>query len=137
MKNIIIFSLFSILICSSAFALQPAVIGGIRDGLALGLMGEEPAGKNVDLRFGAELNTGSQPIVFFFGGKFYLTNAAGRYPMYLGLHAAAYGGSRTTDIGLGLSLILDRVLNVNPLFFEFGVDAAGGGHLQAQAGYKI
>lgn len=127
--------LFSLLFCSLAQALQPAVIGGIRNGLALGVIAEEPIASNTSLRFGAELNTGNQPIILFFGGKFYLTNISGKIPMSFGLQAVGYSGNRSTDLGLGISLIFSRPFNVNPLFFEFGVDVAGSGHLQAQAGY--
>lgn len=118
-----------------AWAMQPAIIGGVRDGLAIGMMAKQSVAKNVAIRFGAEVNTGSQPIILFFGGKFYLTNMSGS-PMSFGIGAVAYSGNKT-DAGLSASVIFDNAFNVRPLFFEFGIDVANKARLLLQAGYKI
>jgi hypothetical protein len=126
-----------VLFAGSVFAMQPEIIGGIRDGLALGIMADAPVARNAGVRFGIEANTGGQPIIAFFGGKFFLTNTGGS-PMYFGLGAVAYTGEKDkTDVGASLSVIFNRAFNINPLFVEFGIDVADSARVQAQAGYKI
>lgn len=125
-----------IVIGQGAWAMQPELIGGVRDGLAFGVMADQPVARNIGIRFGAQANTGKQPIVLFFGGKFYLTNF-GRVPMSLGLGAVAYSGGGKTDMGLTISLVFNRAFNVDPLFIEAGIDVAGSSRLQLQVGYKI
>ena len=71
MRKIMVVSCLLLVVSCSAWAMQPELIGGVRDGLALGVMAESPLSSNVTLRFGAEANTGPQPIILFFGGKFY------------------------------------------------------------------
>jgi hypothetical protein len=136
MKKSWIALLMALLFVSGSFAMQPEVVGGIRDGLAIGIMADTPIATNAGLRFGLEANTGKQPIMLFFGGKFFLTYAGGS-PMYFGLAAVGYSGNNKTDVGAGLSIIFNRAFNVNPMFVEFGVDVAGSARLQAQVGYKI
>ena len=135
MKKIIVVSCLLLVVSCSTWAMQPEIIGGVRDGLALGMMAEGPIARNVSLRFGAEVNTGKQPIILLFGGKFYLTHV-GRSPMYLGLGAVAYSGDNT-DAGIAISLVFNRAFNVNPLFIEAGIDVANKARLQLQVGYKI
>ena len=135
MRKIMVVSCLLLVVSCSAWAMQPELIGGVRDGLALGVMAESPLSSNVTLRFGAEANTGPQPIILFFGGKFYLSYV-GRSPMYLGLGAVAYSGE-TTDAGIAISLVFNRAFNVNPLFIEAGIDVANKARLQLQVGYKI
>lgn len=136
MKKIIVISCLLLVISCSARAMQPIVVGGIRDGLAVGIMAKNSIARNVALRFGVEANTGKQPLIVFFGGKFYLTSM-GSSPMSFGVGAVAYSGGDKTDAGLSLSLIFDRAFNVYPLVFECGVDVADKGRLLAQFGYKI
>ena len=137
MKKLAVILTASILFAGSAFAMRPAVIGGIRDGLAIGFMADSPVARNVGIRFGLEANTGGQPLLAFFGGKFYLTNTSGS-PMSLGVGAVAYTGDHhKTDVGASISVIFDRAFNVNPLFMEFGIDVADSARVQAQVGYKI
>jgi hypothetical protein len=136
MKKIIVGLLVSVMLAGSSLALVPEIIGGVRDGLAVGVMADNPIGKNVDLRFGAELNSGKQPIILFGGAKFFMTYF-GSSPMYLALAGVAYSGGSNTDVGLGLSLVFNRAFNVAPMFVECGVDFARTGRVQAQLGYKI
>ena len=136
MKKIIVVSCLLFVVSFSAWAMQPELIGGVRDGLAVGMLAESPISRNITLRFGAEANTGKQPIILLFGGKFYLTHVGRRTPMYLGLAAVAYSGE-TTDAGIAISLVFNRAFNVDPLFVEAGIDVAGKGRLQLQVGYKI
>lgn len=138
MKKIFLTSILTIILfVGSAMAMQPAVIGGIRDGLAVGLMGDQQVGRNFGLRIGLEANTGNQPIIAFFGGKFYLTNIGRHMPMSLGVSLVSYFGNRNADIGLGLSVIFNNFFDIKPFFFEIGVDAVSRGKLQAQLGYKL
>jgi hypothetical protein len=135
MKKVVVVSCLLLVASYSAWAMQPELIGGVRDGLALGVMAESPLSSNVTLRFGAEANTGPQPIILFFGGKFHLSYV-GRSPMGLGIGAVAYSGE-TTDAGIAISLVFNRAFNVNPLFIEAGIDVANKARLQLQVGYKI
>jgi len=136
MKKTIAVLMMSLVLAGSAFALTPSIIGGIRDGLALGMMIEDPLAKNVGFRLGAEGNTGHQPLLVFGGGKFYLGNI-GYSSFSLGLGAVIYAGNNHTDFGLSISAIFNNLLRVKPLFLEIGIDVAGAGRLQAQLGYKL
>src|SRR3989339_1373305 len=135
----IILAFLSLLVLMPAvFALQPSVVGGVRGGLALGMMADEGFKQNIGIRYGAEASTGDNPLILFFGGKFYLTDISQRYPLSFGVGLVGYfGGKGNGVVGPSVSLIFDRPFDVTPLFFEVGVDAAGSGKLQLQAGYKI
>jgi len=121
--------------CSQAA--QLSVLGGIRDGLAVGVVGDMSVARNLGLRYGVEANTGSQPVIVFLGGKFYLTSLAHQMPLSLGLGAVGYVGSGKTTPGLSLSLIIERAFNLPQLFIETGIDACDQGRFQLQLGYKI
>jgi hypothetical protein len=121
---------FCLLLSSSVWAFSPAVIGGVRDGLALGIMADEGVAKNVGLRFGVEADTGKNPLILFFGGKFYLMNVGKRYPMSLGLGLIGYLGGSKSEAGVSISLIFDKAFDIKPLFIEAGIDVAGSGKLQ-------
>ena len=121
----------------SVYALQPAIIGGVRDGLAIGLMADDQAGRNFGLRIGLEANTGYQPVIFFFGGKFYLTSLGRGIPLSLGLGLVSYFGRHNADLGFSVSFIFNNLFHRLPLFFEVGVDVVDTGRLQAQFGYKL
>ena len=136
MKNIIAILMTVVVLSGAAFAMQPSIIGGIRDGLALGMMIEGPLARNVGFRMGAEGNTGRQPLVAFAGGKFYLGNL-GYSSFSLGLGAVVYAGNNHTDVGVSVSAIFNNLMRVKPLFLEIGIDVAGPGRLQAQLGYKL
>jgi len=138
MKKVFVFmAMLLLLFGQGAWAVYPAVVGGIRDGLALGVMLEDSIARNVAIRGGIEANTGRQPLILFFGGKFYLTNIGRKIPMSLGLAFIGYTGNKGTDGGISISFIFERLFDINPLFFEAGIDVAGSGRLQAQVGYKV
>jgi hypothetical protein len=137
MKRIIVVGvLFLVLGCQLVYAAVPEIIGGIRDGLAVGLQLEAAVARNLTLRGGVEFDTGKQPVIAFLGGKFPLTSI-GRMPLSLGLGFVGYFGDRHTDPGFSLTFIFNRFLDLQPLFLEVGVDVAEHGRLVAQLGYKI
>ena len=130
--------LVMLLFCAQlANAVQMELIGGIRDGLAFGIMGEQTIARNLGLRYGVEANTGHQPIIIFIGGKFYLTDFRHEMPLSLGVGFVDYAGNNGNNAGVSLSLIINRAFNLKPLFIEAGVDIAGSGRLQLQVGYKV
>lgn len=120
---------------SECFAFRPAVIGGIRDGAALGLMLESGSNDNARLRLGFEANTGNTPGILFIGGKWLLTSIYSRYPMFFSGGLVGYLGNNNSDAGPYVSLIFERLFDVVPLFLEVGVDVVRSGKLQFQAGY--
>jgi|SRR3989339_827829 len=122
-----------LLLGSSCFAFRPSVIGGIRDGVGLGLMFESDISKNTTLRFGFEANTSNSPGIAFIGGKWFLSNV-GRFPMSLSGGLVGYFGNNSAA-GPCISLVFDRFLDVKPLFLEFGIDVVNSGKLLLQVGY--
>jgi len=137
MKKLLLGGFLFVFLFGCAQAAQLSVIGGIRDGLALGIMGDQSVAKNLGLRYGIEANTGSQPIIAFLGGKFYLTNLARQLPLSLGVGVVSYVGNGKTTAGLSLSLIIERAFNLPQLFIETGIDACDQGRFQLQLGYEI
>ena len=135
MKRLVVASILCLVASSCVWAIQPEVVGGVRDGLAVGIMGENPIAKNAALRFGVEGDTGKQPLILFAEGKFYLTNF-GPSQMSLGAGLVGYSGNES-KFGLSLALIFNRAFNVVPLFVEAGVDIVDTGRLRAQVGYKL
>ena len=137
MKKIMLaFIVLSVLSCQQAFAFRPEIIGGIRNGLAAGLMAEEPVSQDFSLRFGAEGTTGNEGIVLLAGGKFLMTYLD-RSPFSLGVGLVGYIGT-TGSIGFSVSGVVDRFLGVRPMFMEAGADfVANSIRLQLQLGYRI
>lgn len=134
MKKTILCAVVLLLLCSSSFAARYALIGGIRSGFAGGLMVQQYVSDTVAIRAGAELASGYDPICAFVGGKF-LLSYVGRYsPLSLGLGAVGFFGN-TSDMGLSVTCIIDRLFDVKPLFMEFGADVAGPVRLMLQLGY--
>ncbi|MDD4179001.1 MAG: hypothetical protein PHH14_03015 [Candidatus Margulisbacteria bacterium] len=127
---------FCLLISSSVWALQPAVVGGVRDGLAIGIMAEESIKSNIGIRFGAEANTGSNPLLIFCEGKFHLMDISNRYPMSLGAGLVGYLGN-SSNFGVPLCLIFDKPFDQKDFFCEAGVDIVSSGRLRLQVGYKF
>jgi len=136
MKKLAIVSCLLLVVSSMACAAVPEIVGGIRDGAALGMQLESSVAKNLTLRGGLEFCSGKQPFIAYFGGKIPLTGI-GRMPLGLGVGLVGYFGNDKTDLGLSLSFIFSNFLDINPLFLEVGIDAAGSGRLLAQLGYKI
>jgi len=136
MKKLMVFLAVFVLFAGAANALTPAIIGGIRDGAALGMMIEGPIARNLGFRLGAEGNTGKQPLIAFGGGKFYLGNI-GTSSFSFGLGAVVYAGNNHTEVGLSVSAIFNNLMRVKPLFLEIGIDMVDSGRLQAQLGYKL
>jgi hypothetical protein len=139
MRNNIIFVavLFVLLFASECLAFSPAVIGGAREGLALGLMLDSGTSNKPALRLGFEATTGDKPGIFFIGGKWFLNYISGRYPMFVSGGLVAALGSKNSDVGPYISLIFEHFLDVKPLFLEVGIDAIDSGRLQLQCGYKF
>ena len=137
MKKVMIAAMVLALMAGSSMAAVPSVVGGIRDGLAAGFFMDQGVAKNVALRGGLEFNTGNQPIILAFGGKFHLTYIGRSVPLALGAGFVGYFGNNHSDAGFSLTFIFGNLFDVQPMFFEVGVDAAGPGKLVAQLGYKI
>jgi len=135
MKKIIILMVAFIILFwgSSCLASQSAVIGGIRDGAALGLMMESGLSNGTILRLGFEANTSNTPGIAFIGGKWLLRSIGSRFPLYLSGGLVGYLGNNA-EAGPYISLIFDRFLDVTPLFLELGVDIVKSGRLQCQLG---
>jgi len=136
MKNWLLVCLVVGLLASSVSAAVPEIVGGVRDGLAIGLQLESSVARNLTIRGGIEFDSGSQPVVAFLGGKIPLTSL-GRMPLALGLGLVGYFGNNKNDVGFSLSFIFNRFLDIQPLFLELGVDVAGHGRPLAQFGYKV
>jgi hypothetical protein len=138
MKKIVIVILGLGLLVTASFALQPEIIGGVRDGLAVGVMIDHQLGKNYGMRIGIEGNTGHQPLILFLGGKFYLGNLAYNTPFSLGLAGVGYMGSGSSNaLGFGISGIINNAFGIKPMFVEFGVDVVGSARGLLQVGYKL
>ncbi len=138
MKNyLLVCFLVSVLAVMPASAMVPEIIGGVRDGLAIGLMADSSLGKYVGMRVGVEGNSGKNPLIAFLGLKFALTNI-GSSPLAFGIGGVGYFGGSKSNLGIAISVILNRAFGVPPMFVEGGIDAVeGGGKVQLQVGYKI
>ena len=136
-KTIVSAIVLLMLLGSSCLAFQPAIIGGIRDGVALGLMLESGPADGATLRMGLEADTSSAPGIVFVGGKWPLRNVSGRFPMALGGGLVGYLGNNSSQAGPYISVIFDRFLDVSPLSLEFGIDIVNYGRLQCQLGYPL
>ena len=136
MRKLVLILVSVVIFVSNAFAFTPAIIGGYRDGLAIGIMGSSSIARNVALRLGVEATGGDAPLIAFIGGKFYL-GGMGRMPMSLGLSGVMYSGNSNSTFGFGISAIFDRAFGVRPMFLEVGVDVVDTARAQIQLGYKI
>ena len=136
MKKIMVLLAMFILLAGAANALTPAIIGGIRDGAAVGLLLEDGVGKNFGIRFGIEADSGKQPLIMNLGGKFYLTGLGKRSYLSFGVGVVAYSGDKTSA-GVSISFIINRAFDVTPLFAEIGADIVDSPRLQAQMGFKL
>jgi len=145
MQRLIAFTIILFLAGQSAWANHTAMIGGMRDGLAMGLEIEEHLSDNLMYRFGLEASTGEDisftadnPFVLTGGGRFRL-GKLGFSPMWGGVGVVGNFGNNT-EIGVALSLIFEKIYNQDPLFLETGLDwftDPGHGHVQIQVGYRF
>ncbi|MDD5456808.1 MAG: hypothetical protein PHV30_07230, partial [Candidatus Margulisbacteria bacterium] len=101
---------------------------------ALGIVMENNAPNYEPLRFGFEANTSNTPVVAFIGGKWFLSNVDSKYPMFMSAGLIGNFGNNS-NVGVFISLIFQRFLDIKPLFLEVGVDAMNSGSVQVQAGY--
>ena len=135
-KNIVFAAVLLVMMVGPAcMAYNPAVIGGVRNGTALGLVFESNPSNYEPLRFGFEADTSnSTPGIVFIGGKWYLSDINSRFPMFLSAGLLGYLGN-SSSAGAYISLIFQRFLDISPLFLEVGVDVVNSGGLQLQLGY--
>jgi len=136
MKRLAVVSCLLLVVSSLAYAAVPEIVGGVRDGLAVGLQLEAGVARNLTARGAIEFSSGKQPVIGLLGVKIPLTGI-GRMPLGLGLGLVGYFGNSKTDVGFSLTFVLNRMLDIEPLFLEFGVDVAGSGRAVCQLGYKI
>jgi hypothetical protein len=136
MKRILIGLVGLVFIASASLAAVPEIVGGVRDGLAVGLQLESAVARNLTVRGAVEFDTGKQPVILAVGGKIPLTSI-GRMPLALGLGFVGYFGNAKNDVGFSLTFIINQILDIQPLFLELGVDVAGAGRPVVQFGYKI
>ena len=137
-KNMLIVSVLGLMLIGSlGMAYTPSVIGGARDGVALGIVLENGLSARAAIRLGLEANTSDSRGIIFLGGKWLVTDMDnGNYPMYLSAGLMGSLGT-TSEIGPFVSLIFERFLDIPPLYLEVGVDAIKSGRLQFQVGYKF
>lgn len=135
-KMVLILALCLFLFGAECRAYDTAVIGGVRNGTALGLMFESGFNNSAMLRLGIEASTSSSPGLVFGGAKWFLSNIRGGSPMFLSGGLVGYLGNNS-QAGPYISLIFEHLLDVNPLFLEVGIDVVSSGRLQFQLGYFI
>ncbi|OGB87818.1 hypothetical protein A3H38_03745 [candidate division WOR-1 bacterium RIFCSPLOWO2_02_FULL_46_20] len=135
MRKVLLLVLLVLFPAGVALAAVPEIVGGVRDGAAIGLQLESSVARNLTLRGAIEFNSGRQPVVACLGGKIPLASL-GRMPLGLALGLVGYFGNNS-DVGFSLSFVLNRFFDLQPMFLELGVDVAGRGRLLAQIGYKV
>ncbi len=136
-KNSIFTVLLFVFLGAQCMAYSPAIIGGVRaDGTTLGLVFDSGLPSNdLTIRFGLEGNLTNTSGIVFAGGKWFLHDAdSARFPMFLNIGVVGYMGN-TTNVGPFVSIIMERFVNIDNLFLEFGVDTVNSVQLQAQVGY--
>lgn len=143
MKKLLTVTFTILALVNSSWAVHTAIIGGVRDGMALGMLVNEHVNDNLMYRFGVEGSTGDDlsfsgvsPLILFAGGSLHLMDL-GWSPVSLGLEIVGEYGNNT-EYGPAVSLIINKLYNQDPWFFELGVDYLGKhGHVVAQVGYRI
>jgi hypothetical protein len=137
MKKIMIMALmFVVLSGSLAYAVRYSMVGGIRSGLAVGVIAEQYLNNNATLRGGVEVTSGGNPLCAYLGGKFLLTYLGQSSPLSLGLGGVGFFGN-STDMGLSVTFIVDRLFDAKPLYLETGLDFTGYPRWMLQLGYKL
>lgn len=130
-----------LLVCSSAWATHTALVGGLRDGMALGIRAEKDFDQYLSFRYGFAATTGTDlslggdnPFLFYGGFDRYLF-AVNQYPISFGLGAVAYTGL-SSQVGPYFNVIVDNLGADKKMFLSVGVDFIDRGYLQLQVGYK-
>lgn len=139
MKSLVVMAVaFVIFLSGSAcWAFQSALITGIRQGAALGIMFESGRNQKPQLRLGFESDVPATiSSIVFIGGKWFLGYQGKNSPVYFSLGLAGFLGA-DPQVGPYVSYIYDRFLDVEPLFLEFGVDLVSTVVLQFRAGYYL
>lgn len=138
MRKLVAMVLCLLLLSSVAFAVDIAIITGMRDGLAIGITIDQETGEAIAARYGIELSDGAKPVIAFIGGKTFLTEVQSIYPLYISGGLVGYVGDGDTKVGLSLSVILDEVFGIDLLSIETGIDAlADDSKIQIQAIYGL
>jgi len=146
MKKFALAAVIVLIFTQSAWAWHTAIIGGVRDGLALGLqVTDHLLGDNLMGRFilagstGTDSAlTGENPLQLALGLKARLykdiwATAGGIY--YSGSSPYASGVS---ELGLSLSFLYEDAFDIDPLFFEAGADLMPDhSHIVFMAGYRF
>jgi hypothetical protein len=141
-KTILVLSIL-IFTVNSSWAIQTAIIGGLRSGMALGMKVEAPWLENTSARFEVEGSTGEDmsfggdnPLVIFGGIKYKLAGLIPELAVSLGAGIVGYSGNNSS-LGPSLSLIFDNAFGMDSLFVEAGVDFMSSPKLQLQFGYRV
>lgn len=130
MRRFALAGLIVFLLTQTAWAWHTALIGGVRDGFALGLQVSDHLGSERLLgRFILAGSTGSDAALT---GENPLQLALGvKYNLYRDLWGSVggiyYSGSSpyvsgVSQLGLSLSFIYEDAFDIDPLFFEAGAD---------------
>jgi len=146
MKKLALFMTLMLLLSQSVWGMHTALIGGVRDGLALGLqVTDHLLGENLMGRFILAGSTGSDASLM---GENPLQLALGlKARLYRDIWATAggiyYSGSSpyasgVSELGLSLSFMYEDAFDIDPLFFEAGADLMPDhSHIVFMAGYRF
>ena len=134
---ILILALIVLTLESLSLANGPAILGGIRNGTALGVVLEVDSFYYTNLRLGLEANTPNDPGIVFIGGKWFLSDLNSRYPTFLSSGLVGYLSNSSSEIGPFVAVIWEGFLDVPPLFLELGVDVVKSGIVELQLGYNF
>lgn len=145
MKKALLILVSLLLAAQASLASHTSMIGGLRDGLALGLLVEEHLNHDLMYRYSVEASTGEDtsfqgdnPFVLSGGGRLRL-GKFGTSPVWGALGVTGNFGNNT-EIGLTLSLIFEKINDQDPLFLEAGLDwfnDPSHAHAQVQIGYRF
>ena len=144
MKKLFIVSCLLLAVSSMAWAWHTAMLGGYRDGYAMGVRTENRFTDRWEGRFGIEGSTGQDlyltgdnPFILFGTMNYYLGDLRhSKVSLCSGL--VAYTGDSSMT-GISLSLLFDHALpNTDSIFVELGSDIMNGKpYLNAQVGYAV
>jgi len=139
--NFVLVGLF--LLTQMSWAARIDMVGGLRDGMALGIQSKQPLNNKWFWRYGVEASTGEDlsfyninPFILFAGVSVPVMQL-GWSPTELGINLIAENGA-LTEFGGGLSLIMNNIYNNKALSLELGIDYVRyHAHLLAQVGYAL